>query len=527
MGGLGLFLLGMWLMTEGLKLAAGQALQHILSTWTQTRRRALASGALITAAVQSSSAVTVATIGFVNAGILTLTQAAWVIFGANVGTSTTAWLVALVGFKIKIEALALPLIGIGMALRLSGERYRRGAIGSALAGFGALFLGIELLKSAADGLDALVDPQALQAGGVQGILVFTLVGVLLTALMQSSSAAIAIALTAVAGGLLPLAAGGAMVIGANIGTTITAVLAVLGATPNARRAAAAHVAFNACTAAVAMITLAPMLALASHFSLAIGMEPDAATVLALYHTTFNLLGVVLMWPLSGRLIAFLEQRFRTTEEDESRPVYLDVNVQQVPALALNALALETRRLGTLALALAEQAQRGQMLRPEKAGAVDRIAAAIAGFAARMSQAKLSPQHADALPELLRVARYYDEVARVATEISELPAGAPEDPSLEAALAELTADALAVFGAADTASGGYAADALAGLADQFEQRYQGVKMQLLGAGAHGQISVTRMDDLLQRFSFTRRAVDQAHKAAQRLSSLAAVLSPPAR
>jgi phosphate:Na+ symporter len=146
LGGVGLFLLGMALMTDGLKMAAGPALGAIISSSTQTRWRGLLSGIVVTAMVQSSSAVTVAAIGFVNAGLLTLGQSLWVLFGSNVGTTMTGWLVALVGLKIKVDAAALPLIGLGMALRISGPQTRRGAIGGALTGFGVLFLGISFIQ---------------------------------------------------------------------------------------------------------------------------------------------------------------------------------------------------------------------------------------------------------------------------------------------------------------------------------------------------------------------------------------------
>src|SRR5690606_36912135 len=149
LGGIGLFLLGMQMMTEGLKLAAGNALRSILKSWTGTNLRGLLAGVLITALVQSSSAVTVASVGFVNAGLLTLSQAVWVIFGANVGTTTTGWLVALVGIKVDVGVLALPLLGIGMLLRLAaGVNARRAGLGSAVAGFGAFFLGVGILQGA-------------------------------------------------------------------------------------------------------------------------------------------------------------------------------------------------------------------------------------------------------------------------------------------------------------------------------------------------------------------------------------------
>jgi phosphate:Na+ symporter len=151
-GGLGLFLLGMGMMSDGLRLAAGAALQHILGVATRTRWHALGSGMLVTALVQSSSAMTVATIGFVNAGLLGLAPALWVLFGANLGSTMTGWLVAVLGLKFKIDALALPLVGVGVLLRLTGSGRRHGAVGTAVAGFGLLFLGISLLQQAFTGL---------------------------------------------------------------------------------------------------------------------------------------------------------------------------------------------------------------------------------------------------------------------------------------------------------------------------------------------------------------------------------------
>ncbi|MDP1555915.1 MAG: Na/Pi symporter, partial [Hyphomonas sp.] len=154
LGGVGLFLLGMNLLTDGLKLAAGDGLRAILRRWTGTPIRGLSAGAMLTGLVQSSSAVTVATIGFVNAGLLTLNQAVWVIFGANIGTTMTGWLVSLIGLKIDVGAMALPFIGIGMLGRLvTAHRPRASGIGQAVAGFGLFFLGIGILK---DGFGELI-----------------------------------------------------------------------------------------------------------------------------------------------------------------------------------------------------------------------------------------------------------------------------------------------------------------------------------------------------------------------------------
>jgi len=217
-GGVGLFLLGMMLMTDGLKVAAGQSLKQLLERGTGTAVHGLLSGALLTALVQSSSAVTVAAIGFVNAGMLTLERSVWVVFGSNIGTTMTGWLVALVGFKIKIALFALPAIGVGMVLKLTGGDTRRGAVGLALAGFGLFFVGVSVLKDAFEGVAQTIDISGLYAEGLAGVLIFVGIGFLMTLLTQSSSAALSIALAAAAGNLVALEPAAAMVIGANIGT---------------------------------------------------------------------------------------------------------------------------------------------------------------------------------------------------------------------------------------------------------------------------------------------------------------------
>jgi phosphate:Na+ symporter len=524
LGGLGLFLLGMWMMTEGLKLAAGHALERILGAWTRSRWHGLASGLLITSAVQSSSAVTVATIGFVNAGLLTLTQAVWVVFGANVGTSATGWLVALVGFKLNIGALALPVIGVGAVLKLTGEGRKRSAIGTAIAGFGVLFLGIDLLKNAFAGIGDHFDPQSVAVAGIAGTLVYALIGIVLTALMQSSSAALVVVLTAAGGGLVSLPAGAAMIIGANIGTTVTAVIAVIGATPNAKRTAAAHVLFKACTGAVTLVALPAILWIILAAGRIAGDELTAVTALAIFHTAFNVLGVLLMWPFSDRLVQTLSARFRTAEEDQANPRYLDNNVLAVPTLALDALALEVRRLGSMALAAARSAAGGPAFALDRQrAAADKLMNAIAEFAAKLNQASLPEESAQALPEYLRVARYYDVVATIAAEASALPRPATLEPSVREQLTLIESAADRALAAADCNAEAFSLDELDRRFDDFERQYQAYKESMLRAGVWGQASVSQMDLLLQRASLLRRAIDQAVKAARRLDRLRVPLS----
>ncbi len=513
-GGLGLFLLGMALMTDGLKLAAGAALTRILAAATRTRWHALGAGTLVTALVQSSSAVTVAAIGFVNAGVLGLGPALWVLFGANVGTTMTGWIVALVGLKFDIQVLALPLIGLGALLRLSGERLRRGALGTALAGFGLLFLGIGLLQSAFAGLTAQVSLP--QGEGALAVLAQLGVGLVMTVLMQSSSASIAIALTAAQGGLIGLHGAAAVVIGANIGTTVTAVLATLGATSNARRAAAAHVVFNALTGIVALILLPWLVVELAQVGRAIGLAEGPAPLLALFHSTFNLLGVLLMWPLAGRLADWLGTRFRSREDVEAQPRHLDQNVLAVPALAVSAMEAEVARYGQMALALARDALAGgdraaPAALAHRQGVAVRLDEAITAFAERLHRDAMSPATAAQLARVLRVERYHETVIERAIEAAALADADGAEAVAPDPLAGFrrSADTLLQACAAPDASEAGLADALVAM----EAAYETLKAALLAAGAAGRWRLPAMEAALRRISALRRAAQQAAKAAR--------------
>ena len=351
LGGLGLFLLAIGMMTDGLKLAAGSSLRTLLSQWSKTPLRGIFSGFLMTAIVQSSSAVTVATIGFVNAGLLNMRQALGIIYGSNVGTTMTGWLVALIGFKLDIQAFALPMIGVGMFLKLINQQGKAGSFGLALVGFGLFFVGIDVLKNAFDGVVQLFDISQFTAEGVSAMVIFLCFGVLMTILTQSSSASIALTITAASTGMVGIYAAGAMVIGANIGTTSTAVLAAIGATSHAKRVAAAQVIFNLATAIVALLVLPVLFYVIAWGSEIFEIEANPAISLALFHTIFNVLGVLIMYPQNTRLAIFLEQRFKTWEESEAKPKYLDKTIAQTPVLAVNALTLETLAISDRVISL--------------------------------------------------------------------------------------------------------------------------------------------------------------------------------
>jgi len=515
-GGIGLFLLGMWLMTDGLRMAAGSAMRGILARSTATRWRALASGFGLTALVQSSSAVTVAAVGFVNAGLLALGPALWVLFGSNVGTTMTGWLVALLGLQIKIDALALPMIAAGMLLRLTGPGTRREGWGLALAGFGVLFLGIAVLR---DGFAELAAQVQLPHGeGILGIAALVGVGAALTLLVQSSSAATAMVLTAAQGGLLDLPSAAAVVIGSNVGTTGTAVIAAIGATSNARRAAAAHVLFNVLTAAVALATLPWLLALTGQVGEALGAGGNIATALALFHTAFNVLGVLLIWPLADRLAVFLGRRFRTAEEDEARPRYLDAATSKMPALAVEALSREVGRFGAIALRAArELAPPGDPGQAEALARAQRtlaaLDAAIDEFVVQLNREGMAPESARRLGMVLRRASYYTSVVE---QLAALVAPALEPcAQTDAVLEQVQAvrrEAGDLLGALDPerAPRTPPSDLDARLA-QWDQRYRDAKAGLLDAAALGALPPAAMEPLLRANSALRRVLQQAHKA----------------
>lgn len=515
-GGLGLFLLGMSLMTDGLKLAAGPALHHILVGATRTRVHALGSGMLVTALVQSSSAVTVAAIGFVNAGLLALGPALWVLFGANVGTTMTGWIVALVGLKFKVEALAMPLVGLGALLRLTGDGRRSGAIGTALAGFGLLFMGIALLQQAFAGL---VGQISLPQGEGSLVVVAQLgIGVLMTVLMQSSSAAIAITLTAAQGGVISAQGAAAVVIGANIGTTVTALLAVIGATPNARRAASAHVVFNLLTGAVALLLLLLLPWLIGVLGVAqeaLGLSSDPAAKLALFHTLFNLIGVLLMWPLAGRLTYWLQQRFRAREEDEAQPQFLDDTVLAVPTLALDALKREVARAGQVALRMTRSALAGAneaTLTADKT-ILASLDNAIERFVELLRSALMSNVASARLAELLRIQRYHEASAEQAVAAAALPPLGLADARLSAAMAAFVNASNSLLLHCDPTEPSNVASLDAHLGTM-EARYEDLKADLLAGGADARLTLTDMEQSLRRCSALRRACQQLYKSQRR-------------
>jgi len=422
LGGLALFMLAMEMMTNGLKNAAGHHLRHMLGSWTKTPLRGLMAGFVITGIVQHSGAVTVATIGFVNAGLLTLAQSLGVIFGANIGTTMTGWLVSLVGFGFKIEAMALPLLAAGVGVKLISRNPRNQFLGEALAGFALFFLGLSILKTALESVAG-----GFTNGGIvapdYGLPAYMAIGLLATVLTQSSSAALAIVLTAAAGGLVTLDNAAAAVIGANLGSTSTAALSALKATANARRLAIGHILFNTLTGAIALLILPIMLWTVASLTNLLDLDANPAISLALFHTLFNVLGAFIMLPFTKPFAKFLGRMFRSKEEDNAEPRYLDDTLVSTPELAIGAVDQEMKRLighsrGLLRVCLDRESLTLADIRP-KAEAIRNLNNAITDYIGRLRAEKMQLNVVDALTVSIRTCRYLTEATELASRLMTL------------------------------------------------------------------------------------------------------------
>jgi phosphate:Na+ symporter len=330
LGSLGFLLYGMKLMSSGIQKSAGQTLHRSLGFMTNNRVMAVLTGTLVTLIIQSSSASTVMVVSFVNAGLLTLTQAIGVIFGANIGTTGTAWIVSLIGFKFNIAAFAIPAFGIGFLLTVI-KRIHLENIGEALMGFGLLFLGLEWLSEAIPDLNS----DSLQlfltqfsGTGIKTLIIGVLVGTVITAIINSSSAVTAIIITMAFNGLLTFEFAAALTLGSNIGTTTDAPLASIGASANARRAAFVHVMFNVSGTIIACFFFNPLLLLVDFLTPGT-VEQSIGTHIAMFHTVFNVLSTIVFLPFVKQ-IAFLTQKIIKDKKAQDIPDTYHLEFISVP-----------------------------------------------------------------------------------------------------------------------------------------------------------------------------------------------------
>ncbi len=334
LAGLGIFMFGMFLLEESIKLLSGKTFKRFIRTSTKGPVRSIFTGITSTAILQSSSAVSLMTLAFVGAGIMTMKNAIGVIMGTNLGTTFTGWIVATIGFKLNIEGVALPLIGIGgLGLIFFSKSPRYSGFSKLFVGLGFLFMGLDYMKIALEDFTSAIDLATLPH---YGLWFYIILGFLLTALMQSSSATLAIVLTALNSGIIFFDEGAAMVIGANVGTTITVLLGVIGGVAIKKQVAFSHVIFNVGTGIVAILFLPLFLKLIEY------LHPEGSSNvidIAIFHTIFNLIGVILFFPFIGYLAKYLVKWFPERETEVTRHIN---NVSfDLPEAGIKALHQET------------------------------------------------------------------------------------------------------------------------------------------------------------------------------------------
>ena len=430
-GSLGLFLYGMKIMSEGLQKFAGDSLRRILTAMTTNRVTGVLTGVLITALIQSSSATTVMVVSFVNAGLLTLTQSIGVIMGANIGTTVTAWLISALGFKVDIAAFSLPLLASGIPLLFSGKSSRK-SVGEFIFGFSFLFMGLQALKANAPDLGAnpemLAFVQNYADMGFFSIILFLFIGAILTMIVQASAATMAITLIMCANGWIDYQLGVALVLGENIGTTITANLAALTGNTQARRAALAHLAFNIFGVIWVLILFYPFTNAVSWFVTNVMRISDPSVAvsfkLAAFHTAFNISNTfVMIWfvGLIEKTVCFLIKG-KKDEDEEYRLRYITGGMLSTAELSIlqarkeiTLFAERTGRMLDMVKALFYEKNEDAFLktysRVEKYESIsDRMEIEIANYLTCVAEGRLSSEGKEEIRIMLRAVSEIESIA---------------------------------------------------------------------------------------------------------------------
>jgi len=349
--GVALFLFGMLALEEGFRAFTGGVLEKVLKKSTNKMWKSLTFGFTAATVMQSSSLVSVITISFLSVGLIGLVQGLGIVFGANVGTTTGAWLIAGFGLKVKISAYAMPMLVFGVMLIFQKSKSLKG-VGYILAGLGFLFLGIHHMKEGFEAFQHSLDLTAYAMEGMAGILVFTLIGIIATIIMQSSHATLVLIITALSVQQITYDNALALAIGANVGTTISAVLGALSSNVVGKRLALADVLFKVCAGIVFIILMQPIMGLVDSISSLIGLADDDYTMkLAVFHTIFNVAGVIIMVPLLNPLIGLVTRIFKDGPDLHAQPKYLNEASLEFPDTALEALRKETGRIYDKAISI--------------------------------------------------------------------------------------------------------------------------------------------------------------------------------
>lgn len=361
-GSLCFLLYGMKMMSDGIQKSAGEKLQAALHFMTGNRFTGLLTGCLLTMIIQSSGATTVMVVSFVNAGLISLGQSISVIFGANIGTTITAWIVALFGFNFKISAFAIPLFGLGYILTII-KKWNHQGIGQAVMGFGMLFIALEWLSGAISlNADTMSFLPAIQELGGWSIPIAMLLGILITALIHSSSAMTAIVITMAYNRLLTWEFSAAIIIGSNIGSTIDSIMAAFGGNANARRTALVHVLFNCTTALIAICLLKPFTTLVD--IIVPGKVEDNITYhIAMLHTLFNVVGTAIFTPFINQIGKLTELLIKSDEKSLPTVYKFDFPekaANESPAIPVISAQNEVGRMADVAVQMFDRLQYGFM-----------------------------------------------------------------------------------------------------------------------------------------------------------------------
>lgn len=432
-GSLGFFIYGMKVMSEGLQKVAGSRMRQILRSMTSNRFAGVLTGFIITSLVQSSSATTVMVVSFVNAGLLSLVESISVVMGANIGTTVTAWIVSIIGFKIKMGALAIPLIAFGFPLLFSSKT-RIKSWGEVIIGFSLLFMGLDFLKNSVP--DIKSNPEILQFLtdytnlGFLSTLIFVLIGTLLTVVIQSSSATMTLTLIMANQGWISFDIAAAMVLGENIGTTITANLAAIVANVHAKRTARAHFIFNI-FGVVWMLLLMPLfLHVIDWYMQTYGEGSPFVTAgaipiaLSIFHTSFNVINVLILVWFTKFIASVVTKMVKATgEEDEYFKLeYMSSNLVGTPEIGLEEVGEELTKFGEITARMSEFVQslikdkkfkqRNKVLkRIKKYEAItDRMEVEVADYLAKLSTSNLTNESSLRLRGMVSIANDLERIA---------------------------------------------------------------------------------------------------------------------
>lgn len=427
LGGLGLFLYGMKIMSESLQNATGERLKRILWKATNNRIKGVITGFTITGMIQSSSATTVMLVSFVSAGLINLQQSIGIILGANIGTTVTGWIVAIIGFKLKIKALALPAIAIGFFLRYL-EREKVRYWGEVLLGFGLLFLGLSIMSEAVKdirGSEMIMNLMSqYRATGILSTIMTVLVGSLITMMIQSSSATMAMTMTLAFNGIIDFPTSCALILGENIGTTVTANIASIGASTSARRAARVHMLFNILGVVWALILfksafipLIDCIVPGNPFAADVTMRSKAITEhMAAFHTVFNISNTLLFLPFTGFLaraaIRFVPVKQGTDETNGFHLKYISTSLLSTPSMNINQARLEIKRMMDIVMDMFNKVMEVHNNPTEKLGEIveeiqtkedhtDLLEKEISEFLVKVSQNNISEEQSHEITAMLQ------------------------------------------------------------------------------------------------------------------------------